>query len=74
MDIKKLFDDLRDRADLTEEQIAEHLRQRGAEITQPTVHRLRTGKILRARYDVVTALIALHKEKVGTARNRRTAA
>ena len=59
VDLQKLVQDLINLADLTEVQIADELG-----VSQPTVNRLKNGKVARPAYHVGAALIALHKEKI----------
>lgn len=64
VDLQKLVQDLCELADLTEMQITEELRQRGIEVSQPTINRLRNGKVSRPAFHIGAALIALHKDKL----------
>lgn len=68
VDLQKLVKDLCDLADLTEMQITDELRQRGIEVSQPTINRLRNGKVTRPGFHVGAALIALHKDKIKSGR------
>lgn len=68
VDLQKLVQELVDKADLTETEISETLRARGIECSQPTINRLKNGKIGRASFTLGTAIIALHKEKVRSSR------
>lgn len=64
VDLQKLVQDLCELAELTEMQITDELRQRGIEVSQPTINRLRNGKVTRPAFHIGSALIALHKDKV----------
>lgn len=63
VDLQKLVQELCELADLTEQQITDELRDRGIEVSQPTINRLRNGKVGRPAFHIGAGLIALHKDK-----------
>lgn len=68
VDLQKLVQDLVDKAELTETEISDTLRARGVECSQPTINRLKNGKIGSTSFTLGTAIVALHKEKMRTGR------
>lgn len=46
----------------TEKEIAERLRARGVQVTQPTINRIKTGAIRRPSFEIGSALVRLRDE------------
>lgn len=49
---------------VNESQIVTTLNAEGVEVTLPTINRIKNGLIKRTRYDIGSALVALHKKRV----------
>lgn len=47
---------------LSEQAIADRLKRRGVQVTQPTLNRIKRGEIKRPSYDVGAALLVLRDE------------
>lgn len=57
--ISKLVEELVE-SGLTETEIVGRLKQAGTRTTQPTINRIKKGVIVNVRYDIGTAITALH--------------
>lgn len=66
-DLRKIVNDLIDKADMTEQGIADELGSLGVEISQPSINRLKNGTVKRPSFKVGRALVELHRKHVQAA-------